>query len=328
MKLSILDSSPVMDKSPEQALQDSLALAKLGDCLGYTRYWLTEHHSMKQLASSAPEVLLAFIGGQTSQIRLGTGAILLPHYKPLKVAEVHHTLASLFPGRIDLGLGRAPGGSAEVTMALSDNYLEQVRKFPDSVKELLDFLDGSFPGNTMYSKIDVTPIPKIKPEPWLLGTSEKSAKLAADNGLAYAFGQFMSDQDGIAIIKHYKENFKPREKGAGPKVILTMNAVCTESHNTANQIMKWLAIGKVARLRGQEQAKPFEQIDTVPLTKEVEDTLQVMEQQTVWGTPDEVKRQLHEVSKRFGIDEVMLQAHAPTRDIQLQSFELIAKVCL
>ena len=199
MKLSILDQSPISsNQTAKEALNESMELAKLGELLGYTRYWITEHHDLTGLASSAPEVMLGYIGANTNTIRIGSGAVLLPHYKPFKVAEVYNTLATLFPGRVDVGLGRAPGGSAEATNALSDNFLQNVYKMPSLVKEFLHFLDSDFPSDHEFSKISASPVPEVAPVPWLLGTGKKSALLAAENGLSYAFGHFMSEEDGAA----------------------------------------------------------------------------------------------------------------------------------
>jgi luciferase family oxidoreductase group 1 len=141
LKLSILDQSPISwGYTPQQALQASMELAKAGERLGFIRYWIAEHHNFSGLTCSAPEVMLSYIGASTKSIRIGAGAVLLPHYKPYRVAETYNMLATLFPGRIDLGIGRAPGGSAEASMALSDNFLENVRKMPNAVEELLHFL--------------------------------------------------------------------------------------------------------------------------------------------------------------------------------------------
>src|SRR5699024_11277183 len=133
---------------------------------------------MNGLACPNPDVMLGKIGAQTRKIRIGAGAVLLPHYKPYRVAETYNLLATLYPGRIDLGIGRAPGGSAEVTMALSDNFLEQVRDMPDSLEQLLQFLNDDFPEDNMFSKISPEPVPSVIPQPWILGTSDKSAKMA------------------------------------------------------------------------------------------------------------------------------------------------------
>jgi luciferase family oxidoreductase group 1 len=214
LKLSILDQTPFLKNQTEaDALRGCLKLAQEGEALGYTRYWLAEHHNFSTLACSAPEVLLGYIGAQTKSIRIGSGAVLLPHYKPYKVAEWFNTLAALFPGRVNRGIGRAPGGSAEATNALSDQFLQKVWNMPTVLKELLQFLDDDFPVDHSFTKVKARTFPEKAPIPWLLGISKKSAKLAAENGMAYAFGLFMSDLEETDFIKEYKRKFTPRIKG-------------------------------------------------------------------------------------------------------------------
>lgn len=236
MKLSILDQSPIVPgQTASDAFKDSLALAQLGEDLGYERYWLTEHHGLSNLASSAPEVLLSYIGAHTNHIRIGAGAILLPHYRPYKVAEQFNTLATLFANRVDLGIGRAPGGSAEATNALSTQFLKQVWALPELLEELLMFLEGQFPLEHEYHKVNVLPQPDVSPTPWLLGTSEKSALLAAKNGMPYVYGAFMSDQDGRAIVDRYREHFEQRNQET-PKVIVTVSVICAETKEEAEAL--------------------------------------------------------------------------------------------
>src|SRR5699024_2932518 len=169
-----------------------------------------DYHDLPSLACPAPDVMLGVIGHATTNIRIGSGAVLLPHYKPFNIAERYNLLATLCPDRVDLGIGRAPGGSAEATMALADNFLEQVRHMPDRLDELLNFLYNDFPETHMFSKISPSPVPPVPPEPWLLGTSEKSAVLAAEKGLAYAFGHFMTDKDGPEIMQTYRERLNKK----------------------------------------------------------------------------------------------------------------------
>lgn len=309
MQLSILDQSPILEKaSAEQALHESNKLAQLGECFGYKRYWLTEHHNFKELASSTPEVLLAYIGANTEKIRIGAGAILLPHYKPYKIAETFHTLACLFPGRIDLGLGRAPGGSAEATMALSDQYLQKVYQFPDAVKELLQFLQSNFASDHIFSKVSPVPLPKISPEVWLLGTSAKSAKLAANYGLAYAFGQFMSENDGVAIFDEYKEGFQPQYLNH-PKMLVTVNVICAETTEKAKQIY----------IESQNRFKAS------GVEKQEMDEREFNQEKIIIGNPKEVKAKLEELANRNRIEEIMINTVATTYKNRTESFKLLAE---
>ncbi|AJY77503.1 luciferase [Paenibacillus beijingensis] len=217
-----------------EAIRQSVKLAQMAERCGFTRFWVSEHHDMPSLASSCPEVLLAYLGVHTSSLRIGSGAVLLPYYKPYKIAEAFHLLATLYPGRIDLGVGRAPGGSAQVSMALSANYLEGVFKLPDALRELSELLDGSFKveGETVTAR----PVPRHAPELWMLGTSPKSAQLAAQLGIGYAFGQFMSDHDGREIVRRYRESFQPSARLKEPTAIVAVGAVCAPSEAEAAEL--------------------------------------------------------------------------------------------
>ncbi|MDN3362853.1 LLM class flavin-dependent oxidoreductase [Priestia megaterium] len=329
MKVSILDQSPVSShQTPAEALKASMELAKAGDKLGYERYWIAEHHDLSGLACSAPEVMLGYIGAQTNRIRIGSGAVLLPHYKPYKVAETYNMLATLFPGRIDLGIGRAPGGSAEATNALSDNFLQQVFKMPELVEELLQFLDDKFPAEHEYAKLSASPLPSVSPEPWLLGTSKKSAELAARNGIAYTFGQFMSEQDGSAIIDQYKQAFQPRRSGDQPYAIVTVSVICAETTEQAHRIATSSLVWKIQQDKMEAKGVPsIEEAASYPLTEEEEKKMKKMKEAMIIGNPEEVHVRLQEVQARYGADELMLVTITHDPADRLKSYELVAEKC-
>lgn len=233
MKLSILDQAPVsVNMSVSEALSNSVKLAILGDELGYTRFWLAEHHGMTGLSSSAPEVTLGGIGMVTEKIRLGSGATLLPYYKPYKVAEVFNTLGTLYGDRIDIGIGRAPGGGNKASEALSDNYLQHVFKMPDLVSELKGFI------NNADKELQAMPLPASPPHLWMLGTSEKSAVFARDNNINYCFGKFMSDSDPEHVLNTY------RERGQSGEVIVTVNVFCHEDDEVARKLAYSYAVSQ------------------------------------------------------------------------------------
>ncbi|MFP7298104.1 LLM class flavin-dependent oxidoreductase [Neobacillus niacini] len=327
MRLSILDQAPIStNQTPQEALQESMMLAQAGETLGYKRYWIAEHHDLPGLACSAPEVMLGYIGANTKKIRIGSGAVLLPHYKPYKVAEVYNMLATLFPGRIDIGIGRAPGGSAEATDALSDNFLQQVWNMPNSVQDLLYFLDNDIPPEHSHAKVSASPVPKESPMPWLLGTSKKSGLLAAEKGLSYVFGQFMSDQDGSAIIKQYRDHFKPRKQIDTPQVIVTVIAVCAETSEKAEEIALSSLVWGLQRKRGEGQkgvpsileAKEYLRNERIDLHEE-------KKQGMIIGNPEQVKESLLELQIRYTADEIMIVTitHSPLD--RIQSYKLIAE---
>ncbi len=331
MRLSILDQSPVsLNQTSREALNHSLKLAQIGESLGYTRYWLTEHHDLQHLASSTPEVLLGYIGGHTETIRIGAGAILLPHYRPYKVAEIFNTLATLFPNRIDLGIGRAPGGSAEATNALSTNYLQKVFALPELLEELLNFLDGSFPDGHEFKSLSALPKPEKSATPWLLGTSEKSAKLAAKNGLPYTFGYFMSDNKGTEIIQTYKDNFVKRYENQEPEVILTVSVVCAETNKKAEEIALSSLIWSIQKekLEDENGVPSIEAAKQYKLTDKEKEKIENMKRQMIIGDQKTVKTQLKALEKEYECDEIMINTVTYSPDDKFNSYCLIAEVLL
>ncbi|WP_223067397.1 MsnO8 family LLM class oxidoreductase [Paenibacillus caui] len=234
-RLGVLDLVPQPEGiTAESALAEASLLARLAEQWGYERYWAAEHHDLPGLACAAPEVLLSHIGAVTSRIRLGTGALLLPHYSPLKVAETFHLLSALYPGRIDLGIGRAPGGPAHASMALSGNFLQRVYGMEESVRSLIQLLGGDYRYDGQ--PVSARPVPQARPELWLLGTGRKSAAYAAANGCGYVFGGFMSDEDGEAVLSAYREQFVPSECLKEPRTIVAVNLICAETSAKAVQL--------------------------------------------------------------------------------------------
>ncbi|MCL7749452.1 LLM class flavin-dependent oxidoreductase [Halalkalibacter alkaliphilus] len=328
MKLSILDQAPISEtQTAGMALKQSMELAKAGESLGYTRYWIAEHHDLPGLACSAPEVLLGYIGANTETIRIGCGAVLLPHYKPYKVAEVYNTLATLFPGRIDLGIGRAPGGSAEVTSALSDNFLQQVFQMPTSVKELLHFLDQDFLPEHKYANVRAAPVPTISPKPWLLGTSKKSAILAAEYGMAYAFGLFMSDNDGRMIIDTYRDHFKPKKVGDRAEIILTVSIICAETIEKAEEIALSSLVWKIQTEKGEgkEGVPSINAAKEYSLTEQDRQSIAKMKKNMIIGDPGQVREQIMGLREKYVFDELMIISITHDHEDRVNSYRLLAK---
>jgi luciferase family oxidoreductase group 1 len=303
LKLSVLDLVPVLQGvDAYTALQQAVRLAQAAERFGYSRYWTSEHHDMALLASATPEVLLAHIGAQTKQIRIGSGGVLLPHYKPIKVAESFHLLAALYPGRVDLGIGRAPGGSAEAVMALNDNFLEQNRKMPESLKALSELLDHRF---QMENKTVIArPIPPVAPELWLLGTNRKSASYAAELGAGYVFGQFMSDQDALEVLSVYRDQFQPSKLQQEPRTIVTIAVVCAETEEEARRLAR--GGGLLFNPDGLKET------ETASASKRI-----------VIGNPRQVQDQLLLMQERYKVDEFMIVTMTPEYDERIRSYELI-----
>lgn len=304
IKLSILDLVPVFENRDDTyALEQAVVLARTAEQLGYTRYWVAEHHGMPHLACPSPEVLLAHIGVRTERIRIGSGALLLPHYNPLKVAESFRLLASLYPGRIDLGLGRAPGGNAHVSMALSGNFLDNVRKMPDKLKDVAELLQGTY--TYEGEPVGARPSPTVQPEVWLLGTNKKSAEYAAAFGMGYVFGQFMSDVEGEEVLRTYRESFVPSPLCSEPKAIVTIGVICAET---------------------EEEAMQLASSSTTLLQKEIPDgkTESYVERKLLVGTPSSIQIRLEQMSELYGVDEFMIVTMVPDYHKRLRSYELLA----
>ncbi|OMD03738.1 LLM class flavin-dependent oxidoreductase [Paenibacillus sp. FSL R5-0636] len=307
IKLSVLDLVPVFNTvDASTALGQAVKLAQTAERLGYSRYWVAEHHDMPGLACTSTEVLLSHIGAKTTHIRLGSGALLLPHYKPLKVVEAFHLLASLYPGRIDLGLGRAPGGTAEVSLALSGNFLENVWKMPELLKGVTELLQGnySYEGRSITAR----PVPPVSPELWLLGTNKKSAVYAAEFGAGYVFGQFMSDVAGEEVLQAYRETFTPSSLSPEPRAMVAVGVICAETEEEAERLAS--SGTALFQQEGSAEAKS-----------------EPLERKLLVGTPESVKGKLERLSLLYGVNEFIIVTMVPDYEKRLHSFELLAQAC-
>lgn len=324
MRLSVLDQSPIAKgKTSKEALEATIELAKLTDKLGYHRYWVAEHHDLGGLASPAPDILLGIIGSQTEEIRIGSGAVLLPNYSPYHIAERYNELATLYPDRVDLGLGRAPGGSAEVSIALAGNFLEKVRQYPKLVDEVIHFLHQDFPSDHMYSKITAAPVPESPPVPWLLGTSKKSAKLAIEKGLPFVFGHFMSNSNGPSIVKEYMEKV-PNGKS---HVFVTVSVICAETTEEAEEIAMSNHLWKILQDRGEgkEGVPSIEEAKTYSYTPEEKERIVSMKQNQIVGNPTQVREQLENLQSEYEVNELMIVTITHSYESRKKSYQLLAE---
>src|SRR5450432_1030733 len=231
MRLSVLDQSPISEgMTGADALRNSVDLARFTEALGYRRYWVAEHHGTPMLACASPEVLIGAIAAATSRIRVGSGGVMLPHYSPLKVAETFSMLAGLYPGRIDLGLGRAAGTDPTTTFALQrDRRQAAPDDFPQQLAELIAYIEDSMPADHPFARLTLLPGRPEKPELWLLGSSPQSGIWAAETGLPYAFADFINP-NGAEICREYRETCK------NPRVMVAVSAICAETDEEAWRI--------------------------------------------------------------------------------------------
>lgn len=328
MKLSVLDLSPVgSGTTPAQALAASTELAQEVERLGFHRYWVAEHHNMPGIASSSPPVLIAHLAAATSTIRLGSGGVMLPNHSPLVVAEQFGMLEALHPGRIDLGLGRAPGTDQLTAAALRRRPLAgQDEEFPQLLGELLCYFNGTFPEDHPFAKIHATPARGYQPAIWLLGSSDFSARLAGRLGLPFSFAHHFSGGNTDAAVAIYRQSFTPSEVLDEPYLMLGVNVVCAPDDREARYLAGPLALA-ITRLR---QGRP----GTYPTPQEAaEHTYTPMEKEMlrsfthghIVGSPDVVREQLEELRSRTGADELMLTTTTHGAADRLRSFQLVAE---
>ena len=319
MKLSILDQAPVsVNMSAGEALRNSVKLAVAGDELGFTRFWLAEHHGMSGLSSSAPEVTLGAIGMVTKNIRLGSGATLLPYYKPFKVAETFNTLAALYGDRIDIGIGRAPGGDNKASEALSDNYLQQVFKMPELLAELQGFIKNN------DKSLQAMPVPDTPPQLWMLGTSGKSAISARDSNMNYCFGKFMSTSNPLEVLGTYRESSSPG------KIIVTVNVFCHENSETARKLAWSYAVNQALKSTG----RAFKGIPSPEDTADIELTgderleAETILSNLIFGAPEEAGAELTRLSEAYQVEEFMIVTITHNIEDKINSYRLLANQLL
>jgi luciferase family oxidoreductase group 1 len=327
MRLSILDQSPVIDgHTPAQAVHATIALAQAADRLGYHRYWLAEHHAMRGLADPCPEILLGQIGARTQRIRVGTGGVLLPYYSALKVAEVFRMYEALFPGRVDLGIGRAPGGSLLTAQAMNAEAFLGEERFPTQVQEVVGFLDDTLPPQYPYHAVKAMPAGEGSPEVWLLGSSDYSGALAAYLGLRFSFAHFINAHGGEPVMRGYREQFRASHRERRPYSMLAVFAICAPTHEEAERLASsidlrryQMSIGIDAPIATAEQALAF------PYTEQARTVVQCERARAVLGTPQAVKERLLALQDQHQADELMVITITGDYASRLRSYELLAE---
>jgi len=329
VKLSVIDQSPVpAGFTPADALRNTIELARLADRLGYERYWIAEHHALDALASPAPEILVARVGAETSVIRVGSGGVLLPHYSPLKVVETFRTLHALYPDRIDLGIGRAPGGTPLETYALRRDRdgPPPSDDFPQQIVELLAFLNHEFPANHPFGRIKVSPDMPGAPQVWLLGSSLWSASAAAQLGLPYAFAHFISQEPTRAAIGHYRAHFTPSKDLQAPRTILALGAICADSDAEAERLLTSARLFRRRIRRGELGPIPTPEEAIKELGAESERPLLETGEWPRYfvGTADRVRDRLIDMASVLGADELMVVTIVHDHRARMRSYELLA----
>jgi luciferase family oxidoreductase group 1 len=325
LRLSVLDQSPISEGSTgAQALQNTLDLARAADELGYHRYWVAEHHGGTMLAGPSPEALIGPIAAITSRLRVGSGGVMLPHYSPLKVAETFSVLSGLYPGRIDLGLGRAAGTDPMTTQMLQrDRRTAPPDDFFDQLAELIAYLEGRFPPGHPLARLAQLPGLPEAPELWLLGSSPQSAIWAADIGLPYAFADFINS-GGAEIAALYRERFTDSERLPAPRTAVAVWCICADTDEEAERLayssrmaMTMLRRGRLIPVPPVEKAERFLKseglLDRSPGRR------------LVLGSPPTVRGGLEAAAREYGAEEVIVVGITFDHAARRRSYELIAE---
>lgn len=318
--LSVLDQS--LARSADQAstaLRETIEMAQWCEQLGYRRFWVSEHHAFPAVAGSAPEVLLAALGAATNTIRIGSGGIMLPHYSAYKIAEVFSLLANLYPQRVDLGVGRAPGADMSTAVALATDGRPKFEKFPELVASLSDYLwaDATQPV--------VSPKPPADLPLWMLGSSPDSAILAAQRGLPYNLGLFINPQADHRLIGLYKEHFKASEKQASAYAILTISVFCADDEEQAKALVLTHDLNLFRFFTGQTEGISLtpQQALAYPLGPQEKAFIAGRISSRAVGTPQQVKEQVSRLAELHDADEIMAVTNMYYFDDRKRSFELL-----
>lgn len=328
IKLSVLDQSPIRSGSTAfEALQETVRLARLADELGYYRYWVAEHHASDALAGCSPEVLLGRLGAETKTIRIGSGGVMLPHYSPYKVAENFKLLETLYPGRIDLGVGRAPGTDPFTAAAIRYGSRVGPEHFPNMVADLQALLNDTDPRTSGMENARAFPQVDTPPELWMLGSSEDSAQLAALMGLPYNFAYFINPNIRSDIFDLYRERFEPGPNLDSPHTALAIFAIAAETEEQALDLSRSRDLWYIRLLRGNPG--PFPSVNEATEFPYSDGELRVIEEnrgKRAVGTAEQVKEKLLELAKQFQVDEIMLVTITHDLEARRRSYELLAQV--
>lgn len=330
MRLSVLDQAPVTkgNNSPD-ALKKAEELAILADELGYRRMWMAEHHGTNTFASSAPEVTAAHLAAKTKQIHIGTGGTMMMHYSPLKLAEVFKTLSAFSPGRIDFGVGRAPGGDHDSIYALSEGRPPMVNNMYEKFDIALQLINDEAPDDRLYNKTIATPSEIVLPEAWLLGSSGNSAIQAGRMGVGYSFAQFFNGQLSESILEAYKKNFQPSAFMEKPEINVSYMVTTAETAEEAEfeaapqdiwrlQFMK----GKFGQVLTPEEARDY------PLTEMDRMMIQDSRKIHLVGSAKEIAARLQQEQQQYGFDEAMICSIPHSQEKRLNVYRLLAQELL
>lgn len=327
MRVSILDQTPLKVKgTPELAFNETAQLAKFADQLGYTRYWVAEHHSTDAMGGSSPEVLLGYIAAITSNMRIGSGGVMLQNYSPYKVAENFKVLSALAPNRVDLGVGRSPGGLPNSTKALQDLQLRDPDTYTEQLRQLQEYLGRVLPVSHPLRGLMTTPRTQFTPDLWLLGTSPSSAQLAASMGLRYAFAYFSPGQEEqlYSAFREYRQSFVPHEGLHDPYGLAAIRVIAADTDEEAEELAKtsiqftfYLKRGRVLRMDSPEA---WNEAELSLRDKELVDSIK---QAHIIGSKETILRRITELKEQYLFDELMALSFIYDLDKRKESFRIL-----
>ena len=329
LRLSVLDQSvAVADRPHGQSIRDTIALARLCDALGYHRFWVSEHHNHASIAGTAPEVLLAAIAGVTLRIRIGSAGVMLPHYSPLHVAEQFLVLEALAPGRIDLGLGRAPGSDGRTAFALNPLANERPAQFPGDVRDVIAWTSGApLPDGHPFRTVKAHPLSETAPEVWMLGSSDYGAQVAAHFGLPYAFAWFFTDgKGGPEALDTYRKLYKPSRRHPEPHTALCVWALAAETEEEAR--FQFSSRARVRLLRDLGVFVPLDPPAVAaghPYTDAERARMDQMFRDSFVGTGTQVAERIAELAKRLDVQEVAVVTWTYDEAVRHESYRLLAE---
>jgi luciferase family oxidoreductase group 1 len=329
MRLSVLDQSTIVTgRDAASSIRETLELARHCEALGYHRYWMAEHHNTPSQAGTAPEVLAAAVAATTQRIRVGTAGVMLPHYSALKVAEQFRVLDAIAPGRIDMGLGRAPGSDGLTAHALNPNAAKSAEMFPAAVRDLLAWVSGeSLPDQHPFRAVIANPAGPTTPEPWILGSSDYGAQVAAHFGLPYGFAHFITDGEGCAeAIYTYRRLYRPSARFPAPIASVTVWAMCAESEEEAERQFLPRAIFRLGRDRGvfRPLLSPEEaaEAEMTPLERH---RVERMRETALYGTREKVGAALRKLADEVQVEEIAVLTAMHDPQTRRRSYELLAE---
>lgn len=328
IKLSVLDQSQIRRGSnAREALEESGKLVRLAEELGYERFWVSEHHNFKLVAGTAPEVLIPFLASKTEKIRVGSGGIMLPNHSTLKVAENFGLLETLYPNRIDLGIGRAPGGDRLSAYLLNPSNAFSEKDFFQQLIDLQAFFRGESEPGSVQEKVSAYPQPEDLPEMWMLTSSGGSAQFAAHFGMALSFAQFINPEGGPDTAEFYRHNFKPSKELKQPKLNVGIFAFCSEDEQ---KVQDWITDFQYRilyiEMGGQGEFPSLEEIKKMNFSLQQKARMAFNQGRFVAGTPDKVRSELLKIADRYDTDEIMIATPAESWDDRKRSYELFAEI--